>query len=88
MSCRTAGPEMSIDCSSPSVLGLARALIGLFSREELGVHEQAVLEVVDAEGDRFLKADGAEMAGDLEPAFVRRLDRGLELVATKRECKP
>ena len=43
-----------------------------------------MLQVIDAEAGGFLKADGAQMAGDLQPPGVRGLDGGLELVAAQR----
>ena len=61
--------------------GLGRADVGLLAGVELGVDEQAVLQVVDAEGGGLAEADGAEVAGDLEIALVRGVDGGLQLGA-------
>ena len=58
----------------------ARALIGLFIGDVFGVREQAVLKVVDADLSRFLKTDRAQMARDLETAFVRLFHGGSQFV--------
>ena len=55
--------------------------VGLLAGVELGVDEEAVLEVVDAELDGFGIGDGAEVAGDFDAAPVGFVDRGLELGA-------
>ena len=45
----------------------------------VGRGERAVLEIVDAEADRLLIADRADMAGDLHPVAMGLVDRGGEL---------
>ena len=40
-----------------------------------------MLEVVDAERDRLAERHRAEVAGELQPALVRRLDGGAERLA-------
>ena len=59
----------------------ARADVGLLAGVELGVDEEAVLEVVDAELGGFGIGDGAEVAGELEAELVGLVDGGLELGA-------
>ena len=61
--------------------GAAGADVGLLAGVELRVHEEAVLEVVDAELGGFGIGDGAEVTGDFEAAFVSFVDGGLELGA-------
>ena len=56
-----------------------RTLVGSLVRRVLAVREQAVLEVVDAEGDGFPITDGTEVGRDLDTVFVRFFDRGAEL---------
>ena len=46
-----------------------RADLGLLAGEELGVGEQAMLQVVDADGGGVAKADRAQVAGDLEAGW-------------------
>ncbi len=49
-------------------------LIRLLVGDKVTGNQQAVLEVVDAERGGFVERDGAEMAGDLEPPGMGRLD--------------
>ena len=56
-------------------------LIGLLVGDEIRGGEEAVLEIVDAEAGRFRVGDRAEMAGDLDAAAMRFVDRGGELAA-------
>ena len=58
---------------------LAGALVRLLVGDEIGRGEEAVLEVVDAEVRGFGVGDRAQVAGDLEAALVRLLDRRAEL---------
>ena len=48
---------------------------------EIGHHRKAVLEIVDAEFGRLAIGHRADMAGDLQPARMRRVDRRLHLRA-------
>src|SRR2546428_11075845 len=48
---------------------------------EIGRGEHAMLEVVDAERDCFLKAHRAKMSGDLDSLLVRLRDRSPQLGA-------
>ena len=77
--CCTSGP--SIDTFSRLVAHVRRAVIRRAVRDVVAVGEQAVLEVVDAERDRLAERDRAEVAGELQPALVRGLDRGAERFA-------
>ena len=52
---------------------------GFLPSVELGVDDEPVLEAVDAGGGGVAKADGAEVAGDLEMVRVRGVDGGGEL---------
>jgi len=61
------------------IAGGARAIIGRLAGVELGVDEEAVLEVVDAELGGFGIGDGAEVAGELEAVLVGFIDGGLQL---------
>ena len=54
-----------------------RLLVG----DEVRRREESVLEIVDPEIRGFRVGDGAEMAGDLQPALVRLFDRRAELRA-------
>ena len=56
-------------------------LVGLLVGIELRVHEEAVLQIVDAERRSLRIRYRAKMAGDLEAALVRLFDRRLKLVA-------
>ncbi len=49
-----------------------RTNVGLFVGIEFGIDHQAMLQVVDTQRGRFSKADGAKMAGQLQPARVGR----------------
>src|SRR5438045_3897434 len=60
---------------------LSRADVGHLVGDEIGRREEAVLQVVDAEGRGLAIGDGAEMTGELHPAFVSFVERGPELVA-------
>src|SRR4029079_18671629 len=61
-----------------AVAPTARTFVGLLVRIELGIDKEPVLEVVDAEGDRFGIGDSTEMPGKLGAALVRLLDGGAE----------
>jgi hypothetical protein len=47
----------------------------------VAVGEQAVLEVVDAEPDRFAEGHGTQMSRELQPARVRGTNGGAERLA-------
>ena len=70
------------------VAGARRAFVRLFARHEVGARADAVLEAVDAEIGRFAERHRAEMPGHLQPARVRRADRGAELRAGDVACRP
>ena len=53
------------------------AFVRLLARIELGVDEEAVLEIVDAQRHRLRIGDRAQMAGNLQIAPVRLVDRRL-----------
>src|ERR1051326_3196536 len=64
------------------VITIARAAeVGLLIGIECRIDCEAVLEVVDAEGDGLRVSDGAEVAGDFESALVRFRYGGTQLVA-------
>ena len=58
------------------VTSAGAASIGLLVGIELGIREEAVLEIVYADLDRLRISDRTEMAGNLQATFVRFLDRG------------
>ena len=49
--------------------------VGTLLGIEVRIHEQAMLDIVDAERHRLAKADGAEMTGDFHVSLVCLLDR-------------
>ena len=61
--------------------GLLGTLVGLLAGRYLPINPQAVLEIVNAERGGLVEADGAQVAGDFEPARVRFLNRGAQLGA-------
>ena len=65
-------------------LGLRRpdggTYIALLPGVKLRIHEQAVLQVVDAHIRGLAKAYGAKMPGDFQSVRVSGIDRGLQLL--------
>src|SRR5882762_7072738 len=57
--------------------------VGLLVRIKLGVHEKAVLQVVNAELGRFFVGHRTKMPRNLEAAFVRGFDGSLQLGASE-----
>ena len=49
------------------ILRILRTFAGLLVRRELGIDEQAVLQIVNAEFGRFSKTNRAQMSGHLRP---------------------
>jgi len=50
--------------------------IGLLARNEVGVRDQAVFEIVDLQSCSLPKSNGAQVAGQREPPLVRGLNSG------------
>ena len=67
------GP-FSSSFASASRAGARRAVVRLLSGREFGVHDEPVLEVVDAEVRRLREADTAEVARHFEAVCVCGLD--------------
>src|SRR6267154_244867 len=61
--------------------GALAANVRLFIGIKLGVYEEAVFEVIDAEFSGFFVGDGAEVAGYFQAALVGGIDRGLQFSA-------
>src|ERR1041385_4564627 len=59
---------------------LAHAVDALRIEITIGRHEGSMLEIVDAECDRLLVTDRAEMSGHPHAEMVRFINRGLEFV--------
>ncbi len=62
--------------SKNGIVRFLRTFARLFSRHKLGIDQQAVLEVVNAECRRFAEANGAQMSRNCGSAFVCGGDRG------------
>ncbi len=75
---RIGWPAISSRSISLRVAPCGRALVGLLAGMEFGIDQQAVLQIVDADGGGFAEPDGAEMAGDFDAELVRLVDRGLQ----------
>ena len=54
---------------------LRRADVRCFARVELCVHQEAMLQVVNAQRSSLAEADGAEMPGNFNSALVSRVNR-------------
>ncbi len=55
--------------------------VGLLAGVELGIDEESVLQIVDADRRRLAESDRAQVAGDLDAALMCRLHSGREFGA-------
>ena len=72
---------VGVHCGEGWIAGGAGADVGLLAGIVLGVDEEAVFEIVDADLGGFGVGDGAEVAGDFEVVGVGGVDGGFEFGA-------